>query len=144
MKQALELASRAERDGEVPVGAILIRGDQVIGQGWNQPIGQSDPTCHAEIVAIREAGHLSGNYRLPNSTLYVTLEPCSMCVGAIIHARIDKVVFGASDSRSGALGGSYNLTEITAHNHVVVARGGVLEKECAEILLNFFRLRRIR
>lgn len=142
MQKALELAARAEQLGEVPVGALLVLDGQVIGEGWNRSITNHDPSAHAEIVAIREAGKQLGNYRLPGTTLYVTLEPCPMCVGAMIHARIEKLVYAATDPKTGALGGAFSLPNLHAHNHVMHVQGGVMEKEAAEMLRSFFRQRR--
>lgn len=142
MRRALELAGRAELEGEVPIGAVLVIDGKAAGEGWNRSISDHDPSAHAEIVAIREAGKRAGNYRLPGSTLYVTLEPCAMCVGAMIHARVERLVFAASDSKTGALGGAFKLPDLHAHNHVMDVQGGVLAQEAAELLRSFFRKRR--
>jgi len=143
MQRALELARRAEAEGEVPVGAVLVREGEIIGEGWNRPIGAQDPTAHAEIVALRDAARRVGNYRLPGTTLYVTLEPCPMCAGAIVHARVEKVVFGASDPRSGAAGSVFDLLPSdNRFNHRTVVEGGVLAESCGELLRQFFRARR--
>ena len=142
MQRAMELAARAERLGEVPVGALLVHDGKVIGEGWNRSISDYDPSAHAEIVAIREAGQRMGNYRLPGSTLYVTLEPCPMCVGAMIHARIEKLVYAATDPKTGALGGAFSLPDLHAHNHVLDVQGGVLAEQAGEMLRSFFRQRR--
>lgn len=142
MSRALELAARAEQFGEVPVGALLVQGGQVVGEGWNRCISNHDPSAHAEIVAMREAGNFTGNYRLPGTTLYVTLEPCPMCVGAMIHARIERLVFAASDPKTGALGGAFSLPGLHAHNHVLEVQGGVLADQAGEMLRSFFRRRR--
>lgn len=142
MAMALALARRAEQAGEVPVGALLVRDGLVIGEGWNRPIGSHDPSAHAEMVALREAAASVGNYRLPNTTLYVTLEPCAMCAGAIIHARIGRLVFGASDPRAGAVHSLYDLISQPRLNHRVEWRGGVLDTECGDLLRHFFRQRR--
>lgn len=142
MEKALELACKAEAAGEVPVGAILVKDDQLIAEGWNQPITSHDATSHAEIIAMRAAGKKLNNYRLIDTTMYVTLEPCSMCVGAMIHARVSKVVYGASESRTGALGGSLNLLEAGQHNHVFDVVPGVLGEESKLLLQQFFRSRR--
>lgn len=139
---ALALARRAEQAGEVPVGALLVRDGLVIGEGWNRPIGSHDPSAHAEMVALREAAASVGNYRLPNTTLYVTLEPCAMCAGAIIHARVGRLVFGASDPRAGAVHSLYDLISQPRLNHRVEWRGGVLDTECGDLLRHFFRQRR--
>jgi tRNA(adenine34) deaminase len=142
MQRALELATRAQRKGEVPVGAVVVRDDEALGEGWNRPIGLNDPSAHAEILALRQAGERAANYRLPGSTLYVTLEPCAMCVGAMIHARVARVVFGAADPKTGALGGAFDLQALHAHNHVIDVRGGLLATEAGELLRTFFRTRR--
>lgn len=143
MRRALDLARRAEQAGEVPVGALVVGGGQVIGEGWNRPIGTHDPTAHAEVVALRDAASALENYRLPGTTLYVTLEPCTMCAGAIIHARIDRVVFAATDPRAGAAGSVFDLLPSDDRfNHSTVCEGGVLAGESAEMLRAFFRQRR--
>lgn len=142
MRRALELADRAELDGEVPVGALVVRDGEFLGEGWNRNIGDDDPSAHAEIVAMRAAGKKEENHRLPDSTLYVTLEPCAMCVGAMIHARIGRLVYAASDPKTGAMGGAYDLQGIHAHNHVIDVTGGVLGEEAADRLRSFFRKRR--
>lgn len=143
MQRALELARHAEAHGEVPVGAVLVLDAEVIGEGWNQPIGQHDPSAHAEIMALRDAGRKLRNYRLPETTLYVTLEPCPMCAGAIVHARVGKVIYGASDPRSGAAGSVFDLLPSDQRfNHVTEAEGGVLAEESAQLLRQFFRARR--
>ncbi len=142
MRTALELAQRAEEAGEVPVGAVLVRGDERIGQGWNRPIGSHDPTAHAEIVALREAGRRMANYRLVETTLYVTLEPCIMCVGAIMHARIKRLVFGAPDARCGAVASAVHLADADFLNHALQYTGGVLEESCSALLRRFFRQKR--
>ena len=138
----LHLARKAEQHGEVPVGAVLVREGEVMGEGWNRPIGSNDPTAHAEIVALREASAAVGNYRLPGSTLYVTLEPCTMCAGAIIHARVARVVFGASDPKGGAAGSVFSVLGTKRLNHRVAVEGGLLEAECGNLLREFFRSRR--
>jgi tRNA(adenine34) deaminase len=142
MRHAMALAEQAEHDGEVPVGAVMVRHDKVVGEGWNQTIGLDDPTAHAEILALRMAGRMLSNYRLPGCTLYVTLEPCCMCAGAIIHARIDRLVFGATDLKTGAAGGCFQLINDPRHNHQVESSGGCLEAACREQLQSFFRNRR--
>lgn len=142
MARALELALRARDQGEVPVGAVLVRGDAAVGEGWNRPISSHDPTAHAEIIALRDAAGHEDNYRLPGTTLYVTLEPCAMCAGAIVHARVQRVVFGARDPKTGAAGTVFDLLESPLHNHRVECTGGVLEAECGELLREFFRQRR--
>ena len=143
MQQALRLARRAENEGEVPVGAVVVIDGEVVGEGWNRPIGSQDPTAHAEIVALRQAAANLGNYRLPGATLYVTLEPCVMCAGAIVHARVAEVVFGASDPRAGAAGSRFDLLPSDGRfNHATQCRGGVLADQCGDLLRAFFRARR--
>lgn len=142
MRRALELAQEAARSGEVPVGAVVVRDGEIVGEGWNRPIGAHDPSAHAEMIALRQAAARIGNYRLPGTTLYVTLEPCAMCAGAIIHARVQRLVFGAPDPKAGAVYSLYELIARPRLNHVVEWRGGVLEDECAEVLRAFFRARR--
>lgn len=142
MEKALELACKAEQAGEVPVGAVLVKDDQLIAEGWNQPITSHDATSHAEILAMRAAGKKLNNYRLIDTTMYVTLEPCSMCVGAMIHARVSKVIYGASEPRTGALGGAFNLLEANQHNHIFDVESGVLADESKILLQGFFQSRR--
>lgn len=142
MREALLLARRAAEQGEVPVGALVVSGGEVVGRGYNQPIGRTDPTAHAEVLALREAGRTLGDYRLGGSTLYVTLEPCPMCAAALVHARVARVVFGAWDPRQGACGSAFNLLSAPAMNHRVDGFGGVLSGECSEILRGFFQIRR--
>lgn len=142
MQQALALARRAELQGEVPVGAILVLDNKVIGKGWNRPIGDNDPCAHAEIVALREGAHYLNNYRLLNTTLYVTLEPCVMCAGAIVHARVNKVVFGASDHRAGAIQSVFNIFDNEKLNHRVLYEGGVDAEASRRLLQDFFKQRR--
>lgn len=144
MGRALDLARRAAEAGEVPVGAVLVRDDEVIGEGWNRPISACDPTAHAEVVTLRAAAARVGNYRLVDSTLYVTLEPCPMCAGAIVHARVARVVFGAVDPRAGAAGAVFNLLQSEALNHRAEVTGGVLAEECGALLREFFRARRLK
>ena len=142
MKRALELAHKAEQAGEVPVGAVLVKDNQLLAEGWNQPILSHDATSHAEIMAMREAGKKLNNYRLIDTTVYVTLEPCSMCVGAMIHARVARVVYGAVEPRTGALGGAFNLLEANEHNHLFEIEAGIMAEESKALLQNFFRSRR--
>lgn len=142
MRHAIALAQRAAAQGEVPVGAVLVKDDVLIAEGWNQPISACDPTAHAEIVALRAAAKQLGNYRLPGTTLYVTLEPCAMCVGALVHARVARVVFGASDPKSGAVSSALALGDSDKFNHRITWQGGVLAQECGEPLRAFFRQRR--
>ena len=144
MGRALALARRAADAGEVPVGAVLVRDDEVIGEGWNRPIGACDPTAHAEVLALRAASARVSNYRLVDTTLYVTLEPCPMCAGAIIHARVARVVFGAADPRTGAAGTVFDLLKSTLLNHRAEVTRGVLAEECGALLREFFRARRIK
>ncbi len=143
MDHALGLARRAMAAGEVPVGALVVCEGRIVGEGWNRPVGTHDPTAHAEIVALRDAGIRLGNYRLSGSTLYVTLEPCPMCAGAIVHARVKRVVYGTTDPKGGAAGSVFDLLP-TDHrfNHRVEVEGGLLQAECAELLQKFFRQRR--
>ena len=142
MRHALELAARAEAEGEVPVGALVVRDEQMLGEGWNQPVALRDPTAHAEILALRAAAQKIGDYRLGGATLYVTLEPCPMCAAAITHARIARLVFGAWDPRQGAAGSAFNFVTAEALNHRVDAFGGVLSEECGVMLKRFFEARR--
>lgn len=145
MRHALRLAERAWQQGEVPVGAVVVREGVLLAEGWNQPISLHDPSAHAEMLALRQAGQAVGNYRLPATTLYVTLEPCLMCVGAMLHARVQRVVFGAYDPKTGAAGSAFNLLQDPRHYHKVLeVRGGVLQEECAALLQAFFRERRAR
>lgn len=142
MREALALARKAEAEGEVPVGAIVVCNGEIAGRGHNHPIGAHDPTAHAEIAALRDAAARLGNYRLGGCTLYVTLEPCMMCVGAIIHARIARVVYGAADPKTGACGSVVNLFAETRLNHHATVEGGVLAAECGDMLRHFFVSRR--
>ena len=142
MRQALEQAQLAGALGEVPVGALVVMDGVVIATGYNQPIGRHDPTAHAEIVALRAAAALVGNYRLPGCELYVTLEPCAMCCGAMLHARLARVVFGASDPKTGACGSVLNLFAHQQLNHQSALLGGVLAAECGALLKSFFADRR--
>ena len=142
MGRAMTNAGKAESAGEVPVGAVLVKADEVVGEGWNQMIQQHDPGAHAEMLALRSAGTRLGNYRLPGCVLYVTLEPCCMCAGAIIHARLDRVVFAASDQRTGAAGGCFPLLQHPSHNHKPDIEGGCLAQASGEMLKQFFRQRR--
>ncbi|MGL5389607.1 MAG: tRNA adenosine(34) deaminase TadA [Serratia sp. (in: enterobacteria)] len=142
MRQALSLALRAQEEGEVPVGALLVLDNQVIGEGWNRPIGRHDPTAHAEIMALRQGGAVLQNYRLLNATLYVTLEPCVMCAGAMVHSRIRRLVYGAADEKTGAVGSLVDILRHPGMNHQVEIVSGILAEECAATLSNFFRMRR--
>ncbi|MCW8877163.1 MAG: tRNA adenosine(34) deaminase TadA [Kangiellaceae bacterium] len=142
MQQALELARQAESNGEVPVGAILVKDDQLIGRGYNQPIACHDPTAHAEVMALREAGQKLQNYRQIETTMYVTLEPCAMCAMAMVHARVDKVVFATRDPRTGAGGSLYQLLQHSGHNHQIEIVEGVLQEQSSNLLKLFFRNKR--
>lgn len=143
IQHALLLANQAESEGEVPVGAVLVCEDTIISEGWNQPIQLHDPSAHAEMMALRKAAKAIENYRLKNTTLYVTLEPCAMCVGAMIHARIERVVFGALDPKSGAVSSVFHLLDDPRHNHAIRWTSGVMAKECGAILKAFFKRRRM-
>ncbi len=142
MAEALALARAARSRGEVPVGAVVVRDGAIVGRGGNAPIAESDPTAHAEIAALREAGRSLGNYRLPGCDLYVTIEPCAMCAGAILHARIRRLVFGARDPKTGACGSVIDLFAVPRLNHHASATGGVLADECGRLLSDFFGARR--
>jgi len=142
MQQALRLAERAARDGEVPIGALLVVGGNVIGEGWNRPIGSLDPTAHAEIIALREGAQRLKNYRLGGATLYATLEPCAMCIGAVLNARVARVVFGAWDSKAGACGSVIDLPREPRLTHRIDVFGGVCSDESAALLRQFFESRR--
>jgi len=143
MRRALELAEHAASAGEVPVGALLVKDGEILGEGWNCPIGEHDPSAHAEIRALRDAGQRAGNYRLPDTRLYVTLEPCPMCASALIHARVAWVVFGATDPKGGACGSVFDLLPSDSRfNHRTNCAGGVLAEPCSELLRRFFRARR--
>lgn len=142
MQMALELAREAARAGEAPVGAVVVLEDGVIGRGRNSPIGNQDPTAHAEILALREAAVAIGNYRLPGATMYATLEPCAMCAGALVAARISRLVFGARDLRFGAVRSKFRIADSELLNHRVAIEEGLLGPECAELLKNFFAERR--
>ena len=142
MMHAISLALRAQSEGEVPVGAVVVRDGEMIGEGWNRNIILNDPSAHAEIMAMRDAGQKLKNHRLPGCVLYVTLEPCAMCVGAMVHARLDRVVFGALDPKTGALGGAYSLPAAHTHNHVLEYQGGLMADDASELLKTFFRTRR--
>jgi tRNA(adenine34) deaminase len=144
MGLALDLAREAGAAGEVPVGALVVLEGEIVGRGFNQPIGRSDPTAHAEIMALRDAAARLGNYRLPGCSLYVTLEPCAMCAGAIMHARISRVVFGARDPKTGVAGSVIDLFREERLNHHAEIIGGVLEAECGGMLSSFFAARRSR
>lgn len=142
MQQALEQAQLAAMAGEVPVGAVLVRDGQVISKGFNQPISNSDPSAHAEMMAMRAAAQDEANYRLPGTTLYVTLEPCTMCAGAMLHARVGRVVFGAADPKTGAAGSVLNIFSEKQINHQTQVEGGIMSAECGQVLRDFFKERR--
>ena len=142
MRRALELARDAQQNGEVPVGAVVVLDGTVIGEGFNQPIAVSDPTAHAEIVALRDAARRMGNYRLGGAALYVTIEPCQMCVGAMVHARIARVFYGAREPKAGAIESAMRAHEHPSLNHRLEATGGVLDEECRALIQEFFRARR--
>ena len=142
MGAALALAREAQRLGEVPVGAVIVRQGAVIGEGFNQPIGSHDPTAHAEIVALRDAARRVGNYRLTGATLYVTIEPCQMCVGAMVHARIARVVYGTREPKAGAIESAMRAHEHPSLNHRIEATGGVLDEECRAVIQEFFKAQR--
>lgn len=144
MQLALEQARFAEEHDEVPVGAVLVRGDQLVASAFNHPIELHDPSAHAEILALRRAGEVLQNYRLVDTTLYVTLEPCPMCVGALIHARIRRLVYGAPDPKTGAAGSVFELLQSDRHNHRIEVTGGVLEDDCRDLLQQFFRNKRAK
>lgn len=142
MRHALALAARAREAGEVPVGAVLVKDGEVLAEGWNCPISTHDPTAHAEIVALRAAGLTLENYRLVDTTLYVTLEPCVMCMGAIVHSRVKRVIYGAADPKRGAAGSALQLADVEFLNHRVEVLGGILAEGCGALLREFFRARR--
>ena len=142
MAKALHLAEQAGDAGEVPVGAVVVCGGEVIGEGYNQPISACDPTAHAEIVAMRNAASQINNYRLSDCDLYVTIEPCTRCVGAMVHGRIRRIVFGALEPRAGALNSQLQLMDQSHYNQIIEVRGGVLERQCSELISSFFRQKR--
>ncbi|WP_367680749.1 tRNA adenosine(34) deaminase TadA [Candidatus Fukatsuia anoeciicola] len=144
MNQALILAQRAQAEGEVPVGAILILDNNIIGQGWNRPIAYHDPTAHAEIIALRQGGKKQKNYRLPNTTLYVTLEPCMMCTSAIIHSRIYRLVYGASNKKTRILSSILDILHYLGINHHIKISTGVLTEACSQLLSTFFNKQRLQ
>jgi tRNA(adenine34) deaminase len=142
MSRALDLAREAQSAGEVPVGAVIVKDGVIIGEGWNRPISTHDPSAHAEMIAMRAAAQSLGNYRLLNTTLYVTLEPCAMCAGAMVHARVKRLVYAAADPRAGAAGSIFNIVQHEALNHRLEIAGGLLGQECATLLRSFFASRR--
>ena len=142
MQHAFQLAKKSKEHDEVPVGAIVVYEDEIIGKGWNEPILSHDPTAHAEMMALKNAGEKIGNYRLPKSTMYVTLEPCVMCAGAIVHARIARLVYAVDDEKTGACGSVFNVVQTDKLNHRVRIEKGVLEKECRTLIQDFFKEKR--
>ena len=144
MQRALELASKAEAEGEVPVGAVVVLNNQIIGEGWNQPISSNDPTAHAEMIALRAAGQAMGNYRLTGATIYVTLEPCAMCATAMVHARLSKLVYAIDDPKTGACGSVFNLLQTDELNHRVEIEKNMLADECRGLIQDFFKKKRSR
>jgi tRNA(adenine34) deaminase len=142
MGEALAEARRARDAGEVPIGAVVVVGDAIVGRGFNQPLSSGDPTAHAELVAIRDAARAVGNYRLTGATLCVTVEPCLMCVGALVHARVATLVYGAAEPKSGAVASTVRAGELPGHNHRFDAIAGVREEECRDLMQTFFRARR--
>lgn len=143
MRHALSLANCAAEQGEVPVGAVIVANGRVLGEGWNRPIGLVDPTAHAEVVALRDAARRQGNYRLPNTTLYVTIEPCTMCAGALVHGRIARVVYGAVEPKAGVVESNPCVFDSLYFNHRVDYVGGVLAEECSLLMKGFFRRKRM-
>ena len=142
MQQALEQAGLAALAGEVPVGAVIVRNGEVISRAFNQPITKHDPSAHAEMLALRDAALFEENYRLPGTTLYVTLEPCTMCAGAMLHARVDRIVYGAVDPKTGAAGSVLDVFSSKQINHQTVVEGGIMAEECGQLLRDFFKERR--
>lgn len=143
MNYALQLAQKAAEEGEVPVGAVIVRDGSILGEGWNSPITKHDPTAHAEIVALRNAGENLQNYRLPGATLYVTIEPCTMCAGAIVHARIARIVYGACEPKAGVVESHPCVFDGAHFNHKVIYQGGVLARQCTQLMSDFFQQRRL-
>ncbi len=144
IQRAIELAKEAERQGEVPVGALVVKNNEIVAEGFNQPISNKDPSAHAEIIALRRAAEKIGNYRLVDTTLYVSLEPCAMCVGAMIQARVKRLVFGAFDSRAGAVKSVFQLLDEPRLNHRIIWESGVLADACGELLKKFFQSQRLK
>jgi tRNA(adenine34) deaminase len=142
MREALDEARKAGNEGEVPIGALVLLNGKIMGRGHNSPIGQCDPSAHAEIVALRQAAHNAGNYRLPGSVLIVTIEPCVMCVGAMIQARVDELIYGARDPKAGAVHSVFRIADTENLNHRIQATGGILEEECGALIKEFFAARR--
>ena len=144
MRRAYELAVKARDNDEVPVGAVIVLDDRIIGEGWNQPISSNDPTAHAEVIALKQAGKHINNYRLPGATMYVTLEPCAMCAGALVHARLAKLVYATDEPKSGACGSVLDITRHDALNHNVEIECGTMQDECRKLLQDFFQQKRIK
>ena len=144
MQRAFELAEKAKEQDEVPVGAVIVHENEIIGEGWNQPIFSNDPSAHAEIVALRQAGQTLNNYRLPDATMYVTLEPCAMCAGALVHARLAKLIYAADDPKTGACGSVFNLLQTNELNHKVEIEKGVMEDESRSLIQGFFKEKRVK
>ena len=144
MQRAFELAQKAKEQDEVPVGAVIVHENKMIGEGWNHPISSNDPTSHAEIVALRQAGQALSNYRLPEAVMYVTLEPCAMCAGALIHARLAKLIYAADDPKTGACGSVFNLLQTNELNHKVEIEKGIMEEECRSLIQAFFKEKRVK
>lgn len=142
MREAIEEARKAESEGEVPVGAVVLLNEKIVGRGHNHPIREHDPTAHAEIMALRQATHNNANYRLPGSVLIVTIEPCIMCVGAMIQARVEELIYGAADPKSGAVRSCYQLADDSKLNHRIQVTSGILEEECGSLMRSFFASRR--
>lgn len=142
MQRALTLAQRAEAEGEVPVGAVIVLNDAIIGEGWNQPISANDATAHAEIIALRQACELMNNYRLPGADMYITLEPCLMCAGALVHARINKVIYATAEPKTGAAGSCIDIFTLPNLNHRVSSESGMLAEQSSQLLRQFFRAKR--
>ena len=142
MRRAIELARMAEAAGEVPVGAVVVKDGVIVGEGWNRPIGTHDPSAHAEMIAMRAAAAALKNYRLLDTTLYVTLEPCSMCAGAMVHARVKRLVYAATDPRAGAAGSVFNIVQHSALNHRLEMQAGLMAQDCVSLLRQFFASRR--
>ena len=144
MQRALEAAHKAAASDEVPVGAVLIKDNEIISAASNSPIGLKDPSAHAEILVLRKAAEKLNNYRLPNTTLYVTLEPCMMCAGAMLHARVERLVFGAFDPKTGVAGGCFDWLQDEKHLHKIKVQGGILQEDCSELLQSFFKQKRLK
>ena len=142
MKEALALAKKSLDSGEVPIGAVIVKNQKLISSAFNMPITTCDPTAHAEILALRKAGQLTKNYRLPDTTLYTTIEPCTMCIGAMIHARISRLVFGATEPKAGAVVSCLKIPEMFHYNHKLQVKGGVMAEEAKKLIIDFFKMKR--